>query len=380
MFDALVILTGGKSSRMGTDKALLPFGDLTVIENLVSRFSPYFKQIYLSVSQKGLYNHINLSRFCDNEIIEIEDIYKDCGCIGGIYSTLCKVNADNIFVISVDMPFVTPETAIGIMEHGKDYEISLLKRENGYIEPAFAKYSRCLVPLMNELILEKKYALKHIIEKAKTKFIDEKSLHMYEPVSFDHIFFNMNTKEKYYEALSIKLRQPSLSPNSKIPVLSFVASSGTGKTTYLEKLLPYLKNKGLRIAVIKHDAHDFEMDNPQKDSYRLRKAGADIMYITSPNRTAFIAEHNDIGMPLDSIISQIKNVDLIITEGFKNSDKPKIEIYRQGVSRNLTFYNSSLMAVVSDTDLDKNVPLFKSTDFISVTNFIVNFMANKSNS
>ena len=95
-----------------------------------------------------------------------------------------------------------------------------------------------------------------------------------------------------------------------IPVLTFTAYSNTGKTTYLEKLIPCLKSAGLRIAVIKHDAHDFQADIEGKDSWRFAQAGADIVAVASKRQFALFQYSS---FDLSAIITQIHNVDLILT-------------------------------------------------------------------
>ena len=105
-------------------------------------------------------------------------------------------------------------------------------------------------------------------------------------------------------------------------VISVVAKSGSGKTTLLEKVIRSLKEKGIRLAVVKHDAHSFEMDKPGKDTWRHAQAGADIVSISSPEKFALI-EKRDRELTLDEIVERIDGVDLIITEGFKRQNKPR---------------------------------------------------------
>jgi len=115
-----------------------------------------------------------------------------------------------------------------------------------------------------------------------------------------------------------------------IPVISFVAlSSGTGKTTILERVIPILKGRGIRLAVLKHDVHGFEIDKPGKDTWRLAKAGADIVAISSAQKFAFI-EKRDKELSLDEAVARIKDVDIVLTEGYKRENKDKILVYRSG--------------------------------------------------
>ncbi|MCK5811104.1 MAG: molybdopterin-guanine dinucleotide biosynthesis protein B [Cocleimonas sp.] len=126
--------------------------------------------------------------------------------------------------------------------------------------------------------------------------------------------------------------------NKKLPpLIGFAAYSGTGKTTLLCQLIPLLKKQGLRIGVIKHAHHDFDIDHPKKDSYELRKSGADTLLITSHKRTAIMIEHPKISDE-PSFEDALKNIpsndlDLLLIEGFKYADYPKIELHRKALDK-----------------------------------------------
>ncbi len=116
------------------------------------------------------------------------------------------------------------------------------------------------------------------------------------------------------------------------PLLAFVAASGTGKTTLLEQLIPLLRAQGQRLAVIKHTHHDFDIDQPGKDSYRMRAAGAQQVMVASRRRWALLTEHND-QRPEPELAELVQALDrsvldLILVEGFKHEAVPKIELHR----------------------------------------------------
>ena len=136
----------------------------------------------------------------------------------------------------------------------------------------------------------------------------------------------------------------------KTPIFSVVGNSGSGKTVYLEKLIPELKSRGLRLAILKNDAHGFDIDIPGKDSWRLRQAGADITMIASPQKLAVIEQWAE-KENLEQIASRIQNVDLIITEGFRTGSAPKIEIRRAACGHEPIFGPEQLFAIVSDTNV-----------------------------
>jgi molybdopterin-guanine dinucleotide biosynthesis protein MobB len=159
-----------------------------------------------------------------------------------------------------------------------------------------------------------------------------------------------------------------------IKALAFVAKSGTGKTTLLEKVIARLKDRGYRVGVIKHDAHHFDIDRPGKDSYRLTAAGADTMVISSPEKLALVKQHR-ASPPVEDLLAEFfTDVDIVLTEGFKSSSLPKIEVHRRERSADLLCrgkeYDPMLLAVASDEPLALDVPLLDINDSDGITDFI----------
>lgn len=159
-----------------------------------------------------------------------------------------------------------------------------------------------------------------------------------------------------------------------VKALAFVAKSGSGKTTLLEKVISRLKDRGYRVGVIKHDAHRFDIDRPGKDSYRLTAAGADTMMISSPEKLALVKRHTT-SPPVEDLITEFfMDVDIVLTEGFKSSSLPKIEVHRRGRSADLLCrgneYDPMLFAVASDEPLDLDVPILDINDPDRITDFI----------
>lgn len=144
--------------------------------------------------------------------------------------------------------------------------------------------------------------------------------------------------------------------NAKIPVLGFAAASGTGKTTLLTQLVRILKQDGLRIGLIKHSHHDFEIDQPGKDSFRLREAGASPVMLVSKYRRAIITEFSLAEEPrLDDQLKQLdqSELDLILVEGFRDEKFPKIELHRSSLQSPLLYPNDPhIIAVATDTALE----------------------------
>jgi len=161
----------------------------------------------------------------------------------------------------------------------------------------------------------------------------------------------------------------------KKPVLGFAAYSGTGKTTLLVKLLPLMKLQGLRVAMIKQTHHDFDIDKPGKDSFELRKAGADQMLLASDKRCALMTEYEETREPdLPALVNRLdlENIDLVLVEGFKHLPFDKIEIHRSALQKQLIFpQDSSVVAVASDADIDTcGLPLLNINEPEEVAGFI----------
>lgn len=143
-----------------------------------------------------------------------------------------------------------------------------------------------------------------------------------------------------------------------IPIVCVVGKSDSGKTTVLEKLIGELKRRGYRVATIKHHSHgDFDIDVPGKDTWRHAQAGADQVVIASPIKLAHI-RRLERALSLDEIAASITGVDIILTEGFKRSDKPKIEVSRRERGNALICQPQELMAIATDQPFDLDVPQF----------------------
>jgi molybdopterin-guanine dinucleotide biosynthesis protein B len=146
-----------------------------------------------------------------------------------------------------------------------------------------------------------------------------------------------------------------------VPILGFAAYSGVGKTTLLSQIIPLLKQHGLRVGLIKHGHHNFDVDVPGKDSYRLRQAGASPVLIVSKYRRAIITEINSEQEPrLDDQLKLFdqSELDLVLVEGFKSEKFPKIELHRVGLAHPLLYLNDAdIIAVASDGGLDISAPL-----------------------
>ncbi len=163
-----------------------------------------------------------------------------------------------------------------------------------------------------------------------------------------------------------------------IPILGFAAYSGTGKTTLLEALLPKLTEAGLRIGMLKHAHHNFDVDKPGKDSYRLRKAGASQMLIASRNRFALMTETPEAEAEFEYLLTRFDQdkLDVVLVEGCKNIAFPKIELHREEVGKPWLYpHDENIIAIASDTaELDSELPQMNINDLDAIAQFVLQYV------
>ncbi|EJL6308581.1 bifunctional molybdopterin-guanine dinucleotide biosynthesis adaptor protein MobB/molybdopterin molybdotransferase MoeA [Vibrio cholerae] len=162
-----------------------------------------------------------------------------------------------------------------------------------------------------------------------------------------------------------------------LPLLGFAAYSGTGKTTLLEALLPKLTATGLRIGLLKHAHHDFDVDKPGKDSYRLRKAGASQMLIASRNRHALMTETPDAEAEFDYLLTRFdaEKLDVILVEGCKNIAFPKIELHRAEVGKPWLYpHDKNIIAIAADETVATDLPQMHINDLDAIADFVLDYV------
>lgn len=155
-----------------------------------------------------------------------------------------------------------------------------------------------------------------------------------------------------------------------IPIITIIGKSGSGKTTYLEKLIAEFKHRNYRVGTIKHHSHSgFDIDKPGKDSWRHAQAGSDHVIIAAPDKVASyrLIEHE---LTLDEIATQMQDVDIILVEGYKRAEKPAIEVVRAANSTEILSSPEQRVAVVADIPLDLGVPQFDLDNAVAVADLL----------
>ncbi|OJX47133.1 MAG: molybdopterin-guanine dinucleotide biosynthesis protein B [Chloroflexi bacterium 44-23] len=157
---------------------------------------------------------------------------------------------------------------------------------------------------------------------------------------------------------------------SRIPLVTFVGRSGSGKTTLLEKLIKELSGRGYRLATVKHHSHaGFDIDAAGKDSWRFAQAGSQQVVIASPDKfaTYWKLDHE---LDLDEVIAQVTDVDLILVEGYRSSNKPSLEVVRSATGLELVGMSEYRIALISDVQMSIGVPCFNINDIQGIADFI----------
>ena len=164
----------------------------------------------------------------------------------------------------------------------------------------------------------------------------------------------------------------TVSATGAVPMISFVGHSGCGKTTFIEKLIPVLTRSGVKIGIIKHDVHGFEIDKPGKDTWRHKQAGAVGTIISSSSMIGMVIDADRDHLPHE-LAPLLVSADLIIVEGYKRGPQAKIEVFRPhatGDKRPLCVNDPQLIALISDVSVEVDRPVFSLSDIEAVAAFI----------
>ena len=162
------------------------------------------------------------------------------------------------------------------------------------------------------------------------------------------------------------------------PVVAFIGKPNCGKTTLIEKLIPALADKGVRVGVIKHHHGEIQMDTPGKDTWRHKQAGAQVVLLSSPVGIGLIQDTAE-ETPVEDLVSRhFQKVDLVIAEGYKWSTLPKIEVFRSTLyDEPMQEPGETLVAMVSDVEVRQGLPWFKCDDIGSLVGFILEKIVNQ---
>ena len=332
---SLLITAGGESSRMGRDKRLIEIDGETLLERIIKKScAENFAEIFLCVEK----NLPFIEKLADKYKLKIIcDEIKKCGPMSGILSGLKKISTEYALTVSCDMPFFDFKKILPLLNEITDEKVIMYRRQ-----PLAAIYHKSMIKNFSESLNNGQRKLQIEIEKVNHKIIDFES----------EIFFNVNN----FSDLKLALGRTE-NMKRKISIISIVApSSGTGKTTFIEKIIAELKKNKIRVGVVKSDAHKIKFDVEGKDSWRFTQAGADTVAVVS-NEGYFISSNQSADF--FEIVNKISGVDLILTESRTKKIFPTISIYR-GLGEPII--DENVVAIFSDRKINCEIKNFDIND------------------
>lgn len=312
------VLAGGKSTRMGQNKALLHINDTRFINHITDELSGLGETL-ISAARKGMYEELGFP--------VVYDEHEDIGPIEGIYQVVKHAGNDYVFVCATDMPFLKKELVSYMCQFiSGDYDCYVIEDEK-HVHPLCAIYSKAVLPVIEELIEKGQYRLMNILNAVRTKYIK------LEFTVFDKkIVRNINTKEEYQRLV--------------LPITFCVSAvKDSGKTGLIVKLINEFIRESYTVGVIKHDGHDYVMDHEGTDTNRFDKAGAVSTAIFSKYRHSVNVRKE---ASMERMISLLGDVDVIIIEGLKDSAFPKVEVVRKEISSKSICNPDTLICIATD--------------------------------
>ncbi len=368
---SLALLAGGQSTRMGEDKAFAPFPGGTLIEWMRDRIAPLFPHVFVVARES--------SRFHDLGLPIVTDALSEGGSAVGVYSAVLASPTERVICVACDMPFVTPRLLWALADKSAGFDV-FVPRHGEFLQPLCAVYGKGSLDAYRQFIASGGRRIVDIYRDLTTGYLDIDDGTYGNP---ERLFLNVNTPAEL-EAARRRLEgeeggwRAALQPRIRVfmdacplPIVSFIGKKKSGKTTVVLGVIQELRSRGYRVAALKHDTHGFDIDVPGTDSYRFREIGAEVVGIASPDKYVWLNTIQE-ERPLGELARQIREpVDLIITEGFKKQDAPKIEVSRRARSTELVSSPDEVIGIASDQSFPTYpVPQYALDDFRGLADLI----------
>ena len=309
---SLLIIAGGKSSRMGRDKRFLSYDGEGLLERLARRAAALpFAERCLCVKERTPALQDIAERY---GLTLVEDGVQGRGPMEGLMRGLSKIEAGYALAVSCDMPFLELEALSPLLKAAKGGCQVVLPRA-GRRQPLAALYRRDLSARFAEALARGERKLGIVIDSVPHAYVDFPDA---------ALFFNVNTVADWHLASGRMANERRSRPLVTIsaPV------SNTGKTTFIERVLPELRARGIRVGVVKGDCHGYDVDERGKDSWRFKEAGAAGVAVVSPNGY-FIEQRTETRADLAAIAARLTDVDLVLIESRRHGTAPRIELFRE---------------------------------------------------
>lgn len=336
-----VILAGGQARRLnGAEKGLQLLQGKPLISHILARLSPQIDDIWLNINR----SHNQYQSLYPNIPSYSDHLANFQGPLSGMLTGLQEIESEYLLFVPCDSPFLPTNLVQKLVAAQQINQAKIAYAHDGNRpHPTFALIHRDVAPILNAYLASGERRLLAFFQSQKSVAVDFSE----QPQAFR----NFNTPEDFTSG--------QLSPIlCNTPLLAITGYSGTGKTTLLEKLIPQLRQNGLRVGLIKHSHHNVEVDKPGKDSHRLREAGANPTMIVCDQRWAMMVE-TDSPTSFETLLKQFDRfeLDLILVEGFKHEQLPKIQLHRRATEKPLPEHDDFTLAVATDYALEREVCL-----------------------
>jgi len=341
---AVVILAGGKSNRLGTDKAFLRWQGKPLLLQIVERFRNFGFSVIVAGGPQDWAQRL---KGIDAPIVADLPAHEGFGPLAGIEAGFLQTDAKLLGVVACDLPFADPKLLSWLSEQIGDAD-AVVPLVGDEPQPLHAIYSRSSLPHLVAQLESQDRSVKGFLKRLKVVWVDEAKwkevadpsclrAHLNEPEDLERWgVFSQQTKPERHA-----LRFP-------LPVLAFVGFSNSGKTTVMEQLLQRLKAKGYKVAVIKH--HHGQIDTHGKDTWRFQQAGAEAVVLVASDGFALLSPK--ASLTAEQAIKHLTKhfpVDLVLVEGFKGSSLPKFVVLPpKATTEEARQLFSQLMAQIED--------------------------------
>ena len=307
---SLLIIAGGKSSRLGVDKRFAEVGGEKLLEKILRKSTTInFVEKFLCTEKISPELELLADKYGAKILI---DEIPDAGALSGIANGLKNIKADWALAVSADMPFFDFKALEPLTEKFSGVQ-AVIPICGGKYQTLAAFYNKNLAKLFYEELASGQRKIISAIKKIPHAFIEFPA---------EEIFFNVNTRADLRLA-----RGRAVNILRSTPIISIVApTSGTGKTTFIERLIKIFAAQGISVGVIKSDAHGFNVDIEGKDSFRFQTSGAKAVAVVSP-QSWFMIQQTDERENFLSVAERM-NVDLILTESRTHGICPAISLWR----------------------------------------------------
>ncbi len=308
----VMIIAGGKSSRMGQDKRFLAVDNCSLLEMMLQKtVQQHFAESYLCAESRQVDGLAELAKRYGLEVVT--DSRQGAGPLEGVRSGLAQLKADYVLALSCDMPLFRYAVIRPLLAEAQG-EWAVIPVVKGRRQPLVGLYHRKILPVVEAALQRGDYKISQVIDRVPHKLVEWPD---------SDVFFNVNRPADF------RLVQGRLAnAHRPVPLVTVSApQSNTGKTTFIERLIPLLKAKGLRVGVVKGDCHGYDVDEEGKDSYRFKQAGADGVAVVSP-QGYFIQQKTAERAKLTDIAQRLTDVDLVLIESRNHGTRPKLSLWR----------------------------------------------------